>query len=150
MEEFSNDAEAEKLDNEGDDRWFMKYDMLQISPDYDYVSRYNDYCRNIGLDTCILLVESPYKYFEVEEIGNNDMVYGYDCIGTIGYSYLCKDRISYAVDYEENGITLNEYGLFDSIDSAEKFIELYNNCIGAGKNIENYWEMTIIRLSSAI
>ncbi len=63
LSDVENDENAERLVDEGDDRWFLVYDMLEISPDIDYVSRYNEYCRSIGMNTIILMVQSPYNLF---------------------------------------------------------------------------------------
>ncbi|MCR5146553.1 MAG: hypothetical protein K6B70_04330 [Clostridia bacterium] len=143
---IENDVNAEKLVAEGDERWFMVYDMLEIAPDFDYASRYNEYCRSIGMNTTILMVESLYNYFDVQDNKTISTIYGYDCIGTIGYSYLDNDRDIFEKDFEKNGIKINQYGLFDSIESVKIFAQLRNKYISDGNDIENYWDMIPIRL----
>lgn len=146
LSNVENDENAERLVNEGDNRWFLVYDMLEISPDFDYASRYNEYCGTIGINSTILKVESPYNYFEIQDTRSIRTVFGYDCIGTIGYSYLDNDRDVFEEYFEKNGIKLNRYGLFDSLEYVEKFEELRNEYIGSENNLENYWGMIPIKL----
>ena len=44
-------------------------------------------------------------------------------------------------------ITLNENGLFNTIEDAEKFIQLRHDSISSGLNIENYREEMPIKIS---
>lgn len=147
LSDVENDNVAESLVDEGDNKWFMMYDMLEISPDYNYVSRYNEYCKSIGINTCILMIESPYNYFDIQDNNIIASVYGYDCIGVIGYSYLDNDRDIFEEDFEKSGIGLTQYGLLDSLESVEKFVEMRGRYIIAGNNLENFWDMIPIRLS---
>lgn len=146
LTDIKNNPESEILVDEGDDRWFMVYDMLEIAPDFDYVTRYNDYCHSIGMNTTIIMIESLYNYFDIHDDKKIKHIYGYDCIGAVGYSYLEHDRCIFEDEFEKNGILLNQYGLFNSIESVDKFMVLRNKYIEAGHDIENYWDMIPVRL----
>jgi len=150
LSDVENDDVAEDLVAEGENKWFLMYDMLEISPDYNYVSRYNEYCKSIGINTCILMIESPYNYFDIQDNYVIDTVYGYDCIGVIGYSYLDNDRDVFEEKFKKSEIGLTKYGLFDSLESFEKYVEMRGRYISAGNDLENYWEMIPIRLSKGI
>ncbi len=129
-----NDVFADKFTDEADNKWYTVYDMQEIAPDLGYVKRYFNYCKKIGLDVIILLVEASKGIFNLNDNIVIDEVYGYDCIGTVYYSYLRNN-------YEDfkNELNLNKYGLFSTYDDVNKFITLRRGAIDAGANLEDFW-----------
>lgn len=142
LSNIKNDKIADELSTEADDRWFTVYDMQEIIPDIEYIKRYYQYCKQIGLDAIILLVESTEKIWDINDNIVIEEILGYDCIGTVYYSYLKND-------YEDfkNQLRVNSYGLLCTYDDVEKFIKLRKKAIYDGINLENFWEETPIRLS---
>lgn len=145
-----NDEIADRLTDEADDRWFTFYDMPEIAPELNYVKRYATHCHNIGIKAVILLIETPLNSFEVNDELNNVKLYGYDCIGSVYYSYLNEERNFFKNEFVEKNITLNRNGLFNSIEDVEKFIKLRQESISIGVNLENYWKEMPIRISEVI
>lgn len=88
LADIPNDKIAEALTNEADDNWFIKYEMQHIVPDLNYIRVYADYCNSIGLQVKILLFESADNNIIIEEKPVISEVLGFDCIGTVYYSYL--------------------------------------------------------------
>ena len=82
----------------------------------------------------------------VEELAYLDIphkeILGFDCIGTVGFSYLKTD-----VGVSTEGLPLNKYGLFDSQEDALEYGRRRREVIASGVNLEDYWEETPIRLS---
>ena len=135
------DDTANQLTEEADERWFTVYAMYEIAPDLDYVRRYVDCCRKIGIEP-VLLVETPEKGFVVNDEIVHKEVLGFDCFGTVGFSYLKTD-----VGVSTKGLSLNKYGLFDSQEDALEHGRRRREVIASGVNLEDYWEETPIRLS---
>ena len=149
--DLDDDRNAQKLTDEAWDRWFSKYDMQHIVPDLNYVKKYFAYCKCIHLEVEILLFETPYDIITVAEEFKIDKVLGYDCIGTVYYSYLREECEYHRADLEaelaEQGIRLNEYGLFDKIEDVMFFAGLRKKAVSLGLNVENFWEAIPARIS---
>ena len=137
-----DEESAVLLTEEADERWFTVYSMPEIVPDLDYAKRYADVCRKSGIEAVILLAESPDGAFVVKDDVRIEEVYGFDCFGTVGFSYL---RTDIGVDVPDDA--LNQYGLFDSPEGVEAYIEKRRAVIASGVNLENFWEETPVRLS---
>jgi len=145
LQDILNDTKAQSLTKEAEQKWFTKYDMLEIIPDLEYIKKYKEYCDQININTKILLIETPMQFPITDKTIKIEEILGYDCIGTINYSYLY-------IDFKNNEkyIKLNKNKLFDKYEDALKFIELRKNEIKTGKNIENYWKIIPIKISSII
>lgn len=140
--QWIEDDTANKLTEEADERWFTVYAMYEIAPDLDYVRRYVDCCRKMGIEPVVLLVETPEKGFVVNDEIVPKEILGFDCFGTVGFSYLKTD-----VGVSTEGLPLNKYGLFDSQEDALEYGRRRREVIASGVNLEDYWEETPIRLS---
>jgi len=149
LSKLYQDDGAKKLTYEAEMRWFSKYDMQHIIIEKDYIKRYSEYCKKINLNTCILLFETPLMApkigilddFEIEEI------LGYDCIGTVYYSYLQTEIYLFFDELTNKNIIVNKYGLFDEITSVQYFIELRRQALSNGVNLEDYWKEMPARIS---
>lgn len=150
LSRVENDEIAKRITDEADDNWFTLYDMPEIVPSLKYVKRYAEYCHSIGIDVVILMIETPVSNFEVNDELKTIKTYGYDCIGSIGYSFLMNERTIFVDDFARNKIVFNEYGLFCSTEDVERFIILRQEYIASGINLENYWTEMIIRISEVI
>lgn len=67
LQEIENDSKAQSLTEEADDKWFTKYDMLEIVSNLEYIKKYKEYCDKLNIDTKILLIESPNEYPNTDE-----------------------------------------------------------------------------------
>ncbi len=142
LTKIKDDEVVDGLIDEADDKWFTVFDMQEVAPDLDYAIRYADYCKELGIEAVILLAETSDSDFEVNDDICIEEVYGFDCIGTVYFSYLRAE----AKDFKEE-LHLNRYGLFDTIEDVDKYIELRREVIESGVNLEDYWKETPIRLS---
>lgn len=147
LQKFSNDPIAKELTDEADNKWFTKYDMQEIVPDLKYIKKYKEYCDNLNLNTKVLLIESPNKYPNIEEDIEIEEVMGYDCMGTIYYSYLYTDFKNYEQELKKDNIILNKNGLFNRFEDVLNFIKLRKLDFNSGLNIENFWEETPVKIS---
>ena len=147
LSDLSDDLTAESLTNEADDRWFIKYDIQHIIPDLNFIKGYYNYCKSINLDVKVLLFESLNSRIVVDDKIEIKEVLGFDCIGTVYYSYLHEEYSEYRQDLLEKNITLNRNGLFDSFEEVLYFVELRKKAIASGINIEDFWDETIVKIS---
>lgn len=138
----SEDETAMQLTEEADERWFTVYDMQEIAPDLDYAVRYAECCRRNGIEAVVLLAETPEQGFVVDDEVEIEEVYGFDCIGTVYYSYLRTDFVGDAPE-----LRLNQYGLFDSTEAVEDFAKERREVIASGVNLEDFWKEIPMRLS---
>lgn len=121
--------------------------MLEIVSNLEYIKKYKEYCDKLNIDTKILLIESPNEYPNTDENVEIEEVLGYDCIGTINYSYLYKDYKNYEHQLKSENVVLNKNGLFKKYEDVLKFIELRKKDMDSGLNIEDFWKKTPIRIS---
>lgn len=142
-----DDKMALALTDESYNTWFEKYEMQHIVPDSNYIKRYSAYCNSIGLKVKVLLFESLYKVFEVENSFVIDEILGFDCIGTVYESYLRTEFESFKGELELHNIRLNKNGLFHTLEEAVYFSKLRQQAIASGENIENFWEEVPVRIS---
>ena len=70
-----------------------------------------------------------------------------DIIKSMCLIFAVLELVFSTVCYVKNGILLNQYGLFNSIESVDIFMLLRNKYIEAGHDIENFWDMIPVRLS---
>jgi len=147
LSELRNDENAVKLTDEADDIWFLKYDMQMIVPDINYIKRYADYCGKIGLNVKVLLFESPDDKIVIDDKAEICEVLGFDCIGTVNYSYLQEEFDESEPEYQKRNIALNKHGLLDKLEDVLFFIKLRKEVIASGVNLEDFWEELPVRIS---
>ena len=147
LSDLTGDKTAEAFYDEAFDTWYVNYHMQSIVPDLTYIRRYTAYCKSIGLDAVVLLFETPDDFFVVEDELEIIEVLGYDCIATVSYSFLQTEIDACQVEFEERGIVPNKYGLLERLEDVEYFIELRQEVIASGVNIEDFWPETPARIS---
>ncbi len=108
LSDLTDDKIAETLTNEAYDNWFIKYDMQHIVPDLNYVRKYFYYCNSIHLKAKVLLFESLDNTIVIDN-DRLDIIelLGFDCIGTVYYSYLQTEYDVCKADLLKENITLN-------------------------------------------
>lgn len=143
----TGDEIASKLADEADDMWFTKFEMQEIAPDGNYVRKYVDYCKEINIDVKILLVESFDAEFEISDKYEICELLGFDCIGTVYYSFLRSEYEYFKADLNNRNIKLNRYGFLNTLEEALTFIELREKAILSGANLEDFWQALPVRLS---
>ena len=145
--DLENDGIAELLSKEADNNWFIKYDMEHIAPDLHFAQRYFNYCKSIGLQVKILLFESLDDTIIVDDKIEICEVLGFDCIGSVNYSYLQTEYESFKLDLQKKNIVANQYGLFDRLEDVLAYIELRQIDIASGINLEDFWKENPVRIS---
>jgi hypothetical protein len=150
LQDLSDDKVAASLTQEANDNWFDVFDVQEIVPDASYTKIYCDYCSTINLDVKILLFESlgdtiviDKEDYELEICE----VLGFDCIGTVYYSYLQNEITEFLIDLQKNGIALNKHGLFDRLEDAQYYFELRQKDIASGIDLEYFWGEMPVRIS---
>ncbi|MCH5273320.1 MAG: hypothetical protein J1E35_06580 [Lachnospiraceae bacterium] len=151
LSNLPDDKAAVSLTEEADERWFIKYCMQHIIPDPDYIKRYVSYCKSIHLDVEVLLFESP-LLFPLYDSGTGEQIeickaLGFDCIGTVYYSYWRTEWNEYEAELSAKNIIPNKYRFLDKLEDALYFIELRKQDIAAGLNLENFWRELPVRIS---
>ena len=147
LKDLLYNKEAELLTNMLDDKWFCKYDMQEIIPDLDFAKMYLNYCRSINLPAKLLLFESLDNTIIVENEVNIKEVMGFDCIGTVHYSYLQSEIDSFKAKMAHKNICLSKYGLANSIEDVIQFINDRRTLIAAGVNLEDFWSEMPVKIS---
>ena len=138
LAELTEDKTAESFTEAADEKWFCKYDMQAILPDLSFARRYLNYCIRIGIPAVLLLFESSDHTFVVDDEVKVKEVLGFDCIGSVYYSYLQS---------ESGFIHTNEHGLADCMEDVLEFIRIRKAEIESGANLEDFWEETPVRIS---
>jgi hypothetical protein len=144
-----NDRIAETLTNEADETWFAKFNMQHIAPDLNYTKTYLEYCNTLDLQAVALLFESPDDSVVIDDELIIHEVLGFDCIGTVYYSYLQGGLDDFKQELLENSIIPNKFGLFDRLEDALFFIELRRKALDLGVNLEDFWTEIPVRISIA-
>lgn len=147
LHELSNDKIAVELTDEAYDNWYIKYNMQQIIPDTKYIKSYLDYCNSINLQVKVLLFETPYNNIVTDGKYEICEVLGFDCIGTVYYSYLQDELDACMSEFSENNITPNKYRLLDNLEDVLFFIKSRKEVIASGINLEDFWEELPVRIS---
>lgn len=146
--DVANDKIALAITDEAYNCWFDKFEMQHIVPDLNYIKRYLAYCKVIKLNVEVLLFETLYNQFEIDNSYIVSEILGFDCIGTVYESFLRTEFEYFKNDLESNDIRLNQYGLFNTLEDTVFFSELRKKSIESGENIEDFWEELPVRIST--
>lgn len=147
LSDLYDDKIAEALTNEADDNWFVKYEMQHIIPDLDYIKKYLAYCNSIQLEVKVLLFESPNNKIVIDDELEIGETLGFDCIGTVYYSYFQTEYNEFKSELQEENIISNKYGLLNSYEETLYFQELRKKVIASGVNLEDFWEELPVKIS---
>ena len=144
---ISGDAMAKSLTDTADDEWFCVYNMQAIIPDLNFVMMYYNYCKSIDLPVEILLFESLDNSIVTEDEVRIKEVLGFDCIGTVHFSYLQTERNGFEPDLASKNIHINKNGLVNSLEDIMEYINIRRAVIASGVNLEDFWEETPVKIS---
>lgn len=147
LEDLAEDDIAILLTDEADSNWFMKYDMQHIVPDFSFASRYYHHCKKVGLRVNILLYETFNSEVIVTDTNLSTKFLGFDCIGSVYYSYLKNEYKCYKEDLNLKGIYINKCGLLNTQEEIFAYINLRQGDINSGINLEDFWKETPVRIS---
>lgn len=131
-----NDTISKKLQDEAWVKWFSYNDILEVTPERDYLNRYINHCNELGINTMILQIETPYN----NQIAIDDLkikkVLGFDCITGVRLSYLNLEPKYLEEHFLEIYKKLNVYRLLNTIDEIYDFLKIYNRLLDEGENLE--------------
>lgn len=147
LADVSDDKIAESLTDTADDEWFCKYDMQAIIPDLEFAKMYYNYCKSINLPVELLLFESLNRTIVTNDEICIKEILGFDCIGSVYYSYLQTERYSFESDMASKNIHLNKNGLANSLEDIMEYINIRREVIASGVNLEDFWEETPVKIS---
>lgn len=147
LADIADDKTAESLTEAADSEWFCRYDMQEIIPDLNFAKMYLNYCKSIHLPAKLLLFESLDNSIVVDDEVEVKEVLGFDCIGTVYYSYLQSENDCLRAGNLSKTIRLNKNGLSDCIEDIMEFIDIRNAEIESGINLENFWKGIPVKIS---
>lgn len=109
---------------------------MDCCADESYIEKYIDESRRLEIDFRILLCATcrNFPILAKAELGQEKKVLGYDYAYSGGsyYSSILNDIVDHRIN-EFNRIKLNENGLFNTLEEAEKFAEMRNVMMNADK-----------------
>ena len=108
LAKISGDTMAKSLTDAADDEWFCVYDMQAIIPDLNFSMMYYNYCKSINLPVELLLFESLDNAIVTEDKVRIKEILGFDCIGSVHFSYLQTERNDFETDLASKNIHLNK------------------------------------------
>ena len=147
LAKISGDTIAKSLTDTADNEWFCVYDMQAIIPDLNFAMMYYNYCRSIKLPVELLLFESLDNDIVTEDKVSIKEVLGFDCIGSVNFSYLQTERKDFETDLASKNIHLNKNGLLNSLDDVLYFIKIRKEVMESGINLEDFWTETPVKIS---
>lgn len=147
LEDRAGDDMAARFTDEADRNWFLNYDMQHIVPDFSFASRYYQYCKEAGLRVNLLLYETFHSAITVADAELPAKFLGFDCIGSVYYSYLKNEYRYYKESLNSRGIYMNYYGLLNTLEDVFAYIGLRQEDINSGINLEDFWKETPVRIS---
>ncbi len=147
LEDMSGDDQAVSLTEEVDSKWFLKYDMQHIAPDFQFAYKYFRYCQKKKINAAVLLYETPYSDIIVHDNDLQTVFLGFDCIGDVYNSYLKNEYSYFKKDLNSQGIYLNRYGLFKTLEDTLFYIDIRRQDINSGIALEDFWEELPVKIS---
>ena len=141
-----DDNLSKKLEEESWKSWFL-YQIVEAVPSKEYLVRYINHCKNLGIETIIVKIETLFENHIVIDNLEVIEVLGYDCICGLQLSYLNLDREFMQKKFPTAYKKLNSNGLFNDIEDAYDFLDQYNNLLSKGENLEYGSNPFPVRLS---
>lgn len=131
-----DDLLSKELQDEAWDKWFAYHDILEVVPEKEYLSKYVNHCKELGIETMILKIETP----------NNNQIsldslkiieeLGFDCITGVQLSYLNLEPSYFEKRFFRTYQKLNSNRLLNTIDEIYEFLDVYNRLLDEGENLE--------------
>jgi hypothetical protein len=133
-----DDNTSNNLENECWERWFSFHDVYDLVPERDFLKRYIKHCNSCNIKTQILQVQTQNKNQIASDILRVSSILGFDCIAGTDLSYLCMPSENIKEYFGSIYNKLNPNGLFNTIDDAYQFLEIYNRLLSEGINLEDW------------
>lgn len=141
---------AKILSKESEERWFSFVDTTFLTvPEKDFIRRYVEHCNTLNVETVIYQIETPKNIQLATDLLEIVEILGWDCLATAQYSYLADEAYNSfnLKPLKKFKQRINKNSLFDSIDDVWEFIEVRNNLLKQGVNLEDYYEAIPARIS---
>lgn len=142
-----DDKISKELEDKAWDTWFSYQDVLEVVPSKEYLIEYTNHCKDLGIETIIIQIETP----DSTQVALDNLevvdVLGFDCITGIQLSYLNLDSDSMKELFPDTYKKLNSKGLCNSIDEVYEFLDRYNQMLSRGVNLEYGEDPVPARLS---
>lgn len=139
LEEHGDDV-SKALGSEAWDKWFAFHNVFEIVPEKEYLHRYVKHCKELGIETMILMVETPLNTQIAHDSLSIVECLGFDLIDSIHFSYLTMDT-DYLEDecaiFQKTVSRFNSNGLCNSINDIYEHIDMRNNLLSQGVNLEH-------------
>lgn len=152
LDELADEASV-KLTREAWKRWFGYSDQRpEVVPDLDYLQRYKMHCNNLHIPTYCLQIESTCNIITSPVELPILKVLGFDYVDADMQTSCMREDLDMEIDsviesFKPIQAALNRFGLIDSLEAMYQYIEIRNNLIGAGYDMEEYYSPIIARLS---
>ncbi|HBT95292.1 MAG TPA: hypothetical protein DEB24_03995 [Coriobacteriia bacterium] len=138
LEECDDDISV-ALTKEAWERWFGFQDVLEVVPEREYLERYIGHCEASGIETSIMMIETPSEFQRACDFLEVVECLGYDIVSSVEFSHLTMDT-----DYLEGECSafrevarkLNSNGLYDSLADAYRHMEVRKRLLSQGVNLE--------------
>ena len=131
---------SKDLGREAWDKWFAYHNVFEIVPEKEYLHRYVKHCKEVGIETMILMIETPINIQIAYDSLSIVECLGFDLIDSVHFSYLAMDT-DYLEDecaiFKKTVSRLNSNGLCNSINDIYEHIDMRNNLLSNGINLEH-------------
>lgn len=155
LEDLSDDTSVD-LTNEAEERWFGYQDKrLWVVPDFDYLQRYEQHCKDLNISTFCLQIESTNPIVTTSINLSTKEVLGFDYADTdmstsCLYDDLTMDEDTVKANFKTIMRKLNQYGLPESIEEIQHYLAIRNKLIKAGYDMEEYFCPNIVKLTHVL
>lgn len=143
------DSISKALEEEAYSKWFAYHDILYVVPEKDYLARYINHCRYLGIDTQILQIETPRNNQVAIDTLEIIEVLGFDCITGVYISYLNLEPDYFQKMLYTTYSKLNNNYICKNIDDTYEFLNAYERLLSEGENLEWEYNPVPARLSIA-
>lgn len=152
LSDYSDDI-SKRLEDEAFITWFSYNDeRLCAVPDFNFIERYMHHCKELGLDVFCLQIESPISILTTKDRPLLKTVLGFDyCDASLEESCMYEDI--YMTDpfcekrFQCIRDMLNENGLLNNLEEVNQYVEIREELIDKGYDMEDYYFLTPVRFS---
>jgi len=140
------DDVSKALEREAWDKWFGRMNVIEVVPEQDYLRRYIAHCNALGIETMIMMVETPLSHqIAVDSLRVVECL-GFDSTDNVQFSHLTIDTDIFYGEWAEEDKDcvalktiferLNANGLCDSMSDIYEHIAIRNDLLAKGVNLE--------------
>lgn len=141
------------LTNEAWNRWFGYCDeRLYAVPDLDYLQRYAKHCSQLNIPIFCMQIESFVPIVTSSVQLPVETVLGFEVADVdMQTSAMHEEIMINSEDSADPFLSvreqLNRYGLAESIEAVQHYLDLRNEWIALGYDMEEYYSAAVVRLS---